>query len=373
MKSSTNWVTGHHYKNGATLKSQMSKTTFIKRNMKQTALLILTLIAINAIGQTSNDLVLTKGMTIETEIISYKTPILEDALKWIKLKPNKKAQAVLQFNADIASGKIAPTAKTPVPTKISEVTETNGSTTFTGTTRIGATDYKLTLKNTGDTVQYLLNDGLPFPIPGKNNDTTGVWCYGIRKFSKTIEVSSFLPGYINEMNLFPIDLKTSRKEYFNFSGGDGYSYSGFVNVRKTRTMQLNSIMINTPFYVVAKEEIEISGKKYIAYKLLNEQWTKGTNNAVVNEDPNVFFNDKYVSDKIKENLSNRGRGWDTPEKKAEILEKMQTQTGMTTNEQGYMINLQENWYAPELGLIVKSKFYDGTGALQMESKIVSIK
>jgi hypothetical protein len=68
MKSSTNWVTGHHYKNGATLKSQMSKTTFIKRNMKQTALLILTLIAINAIGQTSNDLVLTKGMTIETEI-----------------------------------------------------------------------------------------------------------------------------------------------------------------------------------------------------------------------------------------------------------------------------------------------------------------
>jgi hypothetical protein len=342
--------------------------------MKQTLLLVCTLFSTSANCQTSNNgLVLTKGMTIESEIIGYKTPLLEDGAKWIKMKPKKKAEAVLQFNADIASGKITPTSKTPVPTTISDVAEINGATIYSGTTRIGVTDYKLTLKNEGDTVRYLLNDGLPFAIPGKNNDTTGVWCFGVRHFPKVIEVGTYLPGYINEMNLFPYDLKTSRSEYFNFSGGDGYSYSGFITVRKTRTMQINSIFINTPYYVVSKEEIEVAGKKYTAYKLLNDQLSKSNINTIVKEDPNDFFNDKYLSEKIKNNLTDRGRGWDTPEKKAEILEKMQSQTGLATNEQGYNVNIQENWYVPELGLIVKSRFFDGTGALQMESKIVSIK
>lgn len=342
--------------------------------MKHTLTIAFAVFAINAKSQTQNNgLILTKGMIIESEIIGYKTPAQEDALKWIKMKPKKKAETVLKFNADIASGKITSTSKTPSPTKIDEVTNVNGSMIYTGTTRIGVTDYKLTLRNLGDTVHYLLNDGLPFPIPGKNNDTTGVWYFGVRHFPKTIEVGSYLPGYTNEMNLFPYDLKTSRKEYFNFSGSDGYSYSGFVNLRKTRTMQVNSISICTPFYVVAKEELEIGGKKYIAYKLLNENWFKINSNTIAKDDPSDLFNDKNLSDKIKDNLANRGRGWDTPEKKAEILEKMQSQTGVVTNEQGFMVSLQENWYVPELGLIAKSRNFDSAGALQMESRVVSIK
>lgn len=341
--------------------------------MKQTLLLAFTLFAATANCQTpTNGLILTKGMTIESEIIGYKTPALEDMLKWMKLKPKKKAEAVMQFNADVAAGKILPTSKTPVPTKINDVTEVNGSTIYTGTTRIGVTDYKLTLNNTADTVHYLLNDGLPFPIPGKNNDTTGIWCFGVRHFPKTIEVGTFIPGYINEMNLFPYDLKTSRREFFQ-TGDEHTMYWGFVNVRKTRTMQVNSILIYTPFYVVDKKELEIAGKKYTAYKLLNEGWSKISSNAIVKDDPNDFFDNKVLSDMIKDNLKNRGGKWDTPEKRAEILEKMQSQTGMATNEQGYNVSLSENWYVPEFGMIVKSKTYDGTGALQMESKIVSIK
>jgi len=356
----------------------MKTTSPTKGIMKQTLMLFLSLIATEALGQTTeNGLVLAKGMTVETEIISYKTPVLQDALAWVKMKPKKKAETVQKFNADVEAGRIAPSARTPIPTKISDMAEENGLTTYHGTARVGTTDYKLTLINSGDTVQYILNDGLPFPIPGTNKDTVGVWCFGIRKFPKDIEVGTFLPGYINEMNLFPSDLKTSRREFFSFSDvdfqGNGYSYSGFVNVRKTRTMQLNSIMINTPFYVVSKEELEIDGKRYTAYKLLNEQWMKGQNNVVVKEDPNHFFDDKHLSGLIKDNLANRGRGWDTPEKKAEILEKMQNATGLATNEQGYGVNIQENWYVPELGMIAKSRFYDGSGALQMESRVLSIK
>lgn len=216
--------------------------------MKQSLSLAFILIEISVYGQTSsNGLNLTKGMTIESEIIGYKTPALEDMLNWMKLKPKKKVETVIQFNANVEAGKITPTSKTPIPTKINDVKEVNGSKVYTGTSRIGVTDYKLTIHNSGDTVHYILNDGLPFPIPGKNNDTTGIWCFGVRRFPKAIEVGTLLPGYINEMNLFPYDLKTSRREYFNFSGGDGYSYSGFVNVRKTRTMQVNSISMNTPF------------------------------------------------------------------------------------------------------------------------------
>lgn len=346
--------------------------------MKQTLLLACLVLAIGINCQTTTKaLALTKGMTIESEIIGYKTPLLEDGVKWIKMKPKAKTERVLQFNADIEAGKIAPTSKTLFPTKINEVTVASETTIYIGTTRIGVTDYKLTLKNIGDTIQYLLNDGLPFPIPGKSNDTSGVWCFGVRKFPKTIEVGGYLPGYINEMNLFPYDLKTSRREFFIFSEtdykGNGYGYSGFVTVRKTRNMQINSIFVYTPYYVISKEEIEVAGTKYIAYKLLNEQLSKSNINTIVKEDPNDFFNDKNLSDKIKDHLANRGRGWDTPEKKAEILEKMLNQTGLAINEQGYNVNIQESWYVPELGLIVKSKFYDGTGALQMESRIVSIK
>ncbi|MDX2001728.1 MAG: hypothetical protein SFW35_04825 [Chitinophagales bacterium] len=342
--------------------------------MKHLLIIAFTVLAMTASSQTTTGgLLLTKGMTIESEIIGYKTPLLLDGVKWIKMKPKEKAATVIKFNDDVASGKIVPTSKTPVPTIIKEVTDANGSMVYTGTTRIGVTDYKLTLKVDNDTVHYLLNDGLPFPIPGKNNDTIGIWCFGVRHFPKTIEVGSFLPGYINEMNLFPTDLKTSRREYFNFDAGTGYSYSGFVTVRKTRTMQVNSITINTPYYVVAKEEVEVAGKKYTAYKLLNEQLSKSNINTVVKDDPSIYFDNKAISDAIKDYLVDRGRGWDTPEKKAEILEKMQSQTGMATNEQGYLVNLQENWYVPELGLIVKSRYFDGTGALQMESSITAIK
>ena len=341
--------------------------------MKYVAFVFLSLSSINLLGQNSSGLALSKGMLCETEIVSYKTPLQEDAVKWIKMKPAKKAQTVIQFNADIAAGKIAPGSKSSAPTKIDEQVNVGGSTQFKGSTRVGAYDYKLTIIEKGDSIFSLLNDGQPFPIPGKNNDTTGIWCYGKKQYPKVIEVGDVLPGFMNEMNLFPYDLKTSRREFFNFSGGDGWSYSGFVNVRKTRNMQINSIILNSPFYVVAKEELEISGKKYTAFKLLNEQWTKTNVNTVVKEDPSIYFEDKGLSDKIKANLRDRGRGWDTPERKAEILEKMQSQSGLVTNEQGYQVNLQENWFVPELGMVVKSRFFDGTGALQMESRMVSIK
>jgi hypothetical protein len=52
---------------------------------------------------------------------------------------------------------------------------------------------------------------------------------------------------------------------------------------------------------------------------------------------------------------------------------MEAASGISKNDQGYLVNVQESWYAPELGLMVKSKMYDGTGALQMESAVVSIK
>jgi len=342
--------------------------------MKKILSITLSALATGAVGQVSNSgLALNKGTTIESEIISYKTPLLQDALAWIKMKPGKKVKTVIQFNEDISNGKITPGGKTVAPTRISEMSQSGNASVYSGTTKIGVTDYGLTLRLSNDTLYYLLNDGLPFPIPGKNNDTTGIWCFGVRKYPKSIEVGSYLPGYINEMNLFPYDLKTNRKEFFNFNGNDGYSYSGFVTVRKTRSMTINSIMINTPYYVLAKEEIDIDGKKYLAYKLLNEQWSKSTTNSVVKEDPSDYFNNPYTSNKIKENIANRGKGWDTPEKKAEILESMQTQTGLVTNEQGYSVNVQESWYVPELGLIAKSRYFDGAGALQMESRIISIK
>jgi len=350
----------------------MENTSFSKTALfRKAMLMLLSIVSMHVNGQTASpDLILAKGMTFEYEIVSYPIPLTALGVKWIKMKPEKKAETVIKYNEDVKAGVIKPTGKVSQFARINDVAETSGIIQFIGTTQI---NNKLTIINGNDSVYYLQNDGKPFPIIKDQKDTIGINYYGIRRFPAKLEVGTMLPGFTSEMNLFPYDLKTSRREYFNFSGGDGYSYSGFVNVRKTRTMQVNSISISTPFYVAGMEEIEISGKKYTVYKLLNEQWSKISSNAMVQDDPTVYFGDKYLSDKVKDHLEARGRGWDTPERTAKIQAKMEAATGMTKNEQGYLVNVQENWYSPLLGMIVKSKLYDGSGALQMESNIVSIK
>lgn len=349
--------------------------TIKKALFRKAILILLPIVSMQVNGQTASpDLILAKGMTFEYEIVSYPIPLTALGVKWIKMKPEKKAETVIKYNEDVKAGMIKPTGKVSQFARINDVEETNGIKQFIGTSQI---NNKLTIINGNDSVYYIQNDGKPFPIIKDQKDTIGINYYSIRRFPAKLEVGTMLPGFTSEMNLFPYDLKTSRKEFFNFSetdySGYGTSYSGFVTVRKTRTMQVNSISISTPFYVAGMEEIEISGKKYTVYKLLNEQWSKISSNAVVQDDPTVYFGDKYLSNKVKDHLEARGRGWDTPERTAKIQAKMEAATGMAKNEQGYLVNVQENWYSPQLGMIVKSKLYDGSGALQMESNIVSIK
>lgn len=337
--------------------------------MKQTILFTLLIIAVNAMGQTNGGLALTQGTIIETEVQSYKTPFMEDMTQWIKMKPAKKIETIQQYNIDCEAGKLAPISTTPISTKINEITDTNGAIVYTGID--GATKYKLTIKTKGDSVEYTLNDGVTFPIVGKNNDTSGYWYYGIRKLPKKMEIGSIIPGYANEMNLFPYDLTTSRKQYFTFSDvnsatGVGTSYSGVVNIRKTTTMQVNNLFVYTPYQVVSQEEVEVSGKKYIAYKLENENWMKMTSNAVVKEDPSVYFNSDYLTKRINESLNSSSK-----EEQEKINKKMMSATGM--NDEGYYVTKQENWYVPELGIMVKTKSYDFWGALSSESRVVSIK
>lgn len=168
------------------------------------------------------------------------------------------------------------------------------------------------------------------------------------------------------------DKKISRRTFFQVDGGDGYGYRGLVNVRKTVTLSSSSIMLNTPFYVTGTEKMDIGGHTYTVYRLLNAQWTKMTLNSVVNEDPNVYFDNEQLSKTIKTNLESRGRGWDSKEKVDKLLKAQADKSGLY-NEYGYIENFQENWYAPELGMMVKSRSYDSHGALQMESVVKSIK
>jgi len=339
--------------------------------MKQTLITILSFAVLSANGQTPNGLILKKGMVIESELLSYKTPLFADAARWTKMKPGKRDNEVLKFNEEVAAGKIAPVGKMTLPTAINNVEGTGNMAIYNGTTRIGQTDYKLRIAQMGDTTHFMLNAGLNFPIVNKT-DTTGVWCYGIRKYPMKPVVGSFIPGYINEMNLFPYDLTTNRRNFFEVDGGNGYSYSGFVNIRKKHKMTVSSIIMNTPYFVSGTEDMQIAGKTFTAYKLLNAQWTKTTTNDVATEDATTFFDNERLNTIVKNNLSMRARG-ENKEAVDKLLKTAAEKTGMTANEYGYMENYQENWYVPELGMIVKSKFYDAYGALQMESKVVAIK
>lgn len=340
--------------------------------MKLILFTILSFAVLFAKGQTQNGLFLKKGMVIESELTSYKTPLLMDAAKWIKMKSGKRDEEVVKFNEDVASGKIAATGKMILPTVITDEAISGNSAVFTGTTKMGQTEYKLKIEAIGDTARYIVNDAQNFPIVSKN-DTTGLWCFGIRKYPLKPETGSYIPGFINEMDLFPYDLTTTRRTFFQVDGGDGYGYYGFVNVRKKHKMSVSSITVNTPYYVAGKEDIQIAGRTFTAYKLLNAQWMKSTTNDVVTEDPTRYFDNEQLSNSIKDNLKSRGRGLDNKEAIDRLLKNASEKVGMAPNEYGYLENYQESWYVPELCMIVKSKFYDAYGALQMESKVVAIK
>ncbi len=340
--------------------------------MRRIFFTILSCAVFAASGQTPNGLILKKGMVIESEIASYKTPLLINAEKWIKMKPGKRDEEVLKFNEDAAAGKISPAGNLILPTIINDESVSGNNALFTGTTKIGLTEYKLKIEITGDTAKYIVNDAKNFPIVAKN-DTTGLWCFGIRKYPLKPETGTYIPGYINEMDIFPYDLTTTRRTFFQVDGGDGYGYYGFVNVRKKHKMSVSSITVNTPYYVAGKEDIQIAGRTFTAYKLLNAQWMKSITNDVVTEDPTRYFDNEQLSNSIKENLKSRGRGLDGKEGVDRLLKNASEKAGMAPNEYGYLENYQESWYVPELCMIVKSKFYDAYGALQMESKVVAIK
>lgn len=323
-------------------------------------------LTINA--QNGSTLELKKGMKIKTEIISYTTPLGTDAAKWIKMKPAKKAEAVIAHNASIASEKLKHSTSSIYLTSIDSVNSGIETQIFSGTTQLGNATYKLDIECRKDSVFYKINGATPFFIVDKKNDTLGINCYGVKKYYNKASIGSAMPGSVNEMNLFPYDLKISKRRYVMFNGNDGYNYSGFVNVRKTLKMQVSTINLTTNAVVDTIREIEISGKKYSAYVLIGEYWSKFTGNSIVTDEPLNYTDDPYVNKLVKDHLASSKN----PKKESEILQKMQSKTGFYTNEQGYTVNIVENWYVPELGLIAFSKFYDATGALQMVSQIKSI-
>jgi hypothetical protein len=222
---------------------------------------------------------------------------------------------------------------------------------------------------------YLFNNAAFYPIIDAKGDTIGINYYSPKKFPAKPVVGSTFPGHFAEMNLFPYEFKITAKRFFNFSEtdykGNGTNYSGFVTVRKTVKQNSNSITVYTPYTVVGKEDIQISGKTYTAYKLFNAQWIKSTGNNVVTEDPQVYFNDPNLSNKVKDyfsGLANKKSYQRAMERLNAKLDKFSF-----TNEYGYMENLMENWFVPELGIFVKSKMYDGDGAVMMETRVISIK
>jgi hypothetical protein len=348
--------------------SSKNKNTYLLQ-----LILIIFLIGFTKLNaQNNTTLSLQEGMTIESTVYTYKTPLLIDPLKWVKTKDEKKEAAVDKFNADVAAGLIAPATTGTLPLVVNKKLEEDGMLTYNCTATIGASgNNNIKIQQKGDTVYYLFNDAAFYPIVDAKGDTIGMNYYSAKTFPVNMQVGDIIPGHLSEMNLFPYDFLNTSRRYFNLDGGDGYNYSGFVNVRTVTKMDINTITLYTPYTVIGKEEIVISGKSYVAYKMFNAQWTKTTNNSVSTEIPTVYFDDSELSNKIKDYFSDLASKKSYQRAKERIAAKIDKFS--MTNEYGYTENLIESWYCPELGMFILARVFDADGAILVETKVTSIK
>lgn len=352
-------------------KSQLIRQ-YIVAKLQLSFLLIFVIGFTKTNAQNSSTLLLKEGMIIESTVFTYKTPLLIDPIKWVKTKDEKKEIAVDKFNADVAAGTIPPATTGSLPLVVNEKSETEGIITFNCTATIGASGgNNIKIQQKGDTVCYLFNNAAFYPIVDAKGDTIGMNYYSAKTFPRNIEIGNIIPGHLSEMNLFPYDFLNTSRRYFNLDGGDGYNYSGFVNVRTSTKMDINTITLYTPYTVIGKEDMVISGKSYTTYKMFNAQWIKTTNNSVVTEIPTVYFDDPVLSKKIKDYFSDLASKKSYQRAKERIAAKIDKFS--MTNEYGYTENLIESWYCPELGMFTLARVYDADGAILVETKVTSIK
>ncbi|MFL5754310.1 MAG: hypothetical protein ACJ76F_12940 [Bacteroidia bacterium] len=306
---------------------------------------------------------LSAGTRLEYEMTSYPLSF-EINPDWFGMNEKKKDKEAIRISEDIAAGKIAAKSVQPMYITVNEVKEEDGKNTVFSRFTMKDTDIGLKYRCDKDSVYTFYSNGVPYPVV-YNKDTLGTSVFGVKAYPLNPKVGDYIPGAINDTYMLPKESISTVKSYFNIPRGN-YSYHGFVTMKQKMTVSSTTTMIYFPGLITGKEDFTVSGKTYAAYKVTTPIWFKATSTVEKSEDPETYFNDRSLSDEIKNNQ--KGFEEKVAKKTKRKIDKL---TG--ANEKGYIESIEENWYVPEFGGFVKTIHYDKDGIVQFITTLKSVK
>ena len=216
---------------------------------------------------------------------------------------------------------------------------------YSQTLSVGGKEYSTFFKCENDTFYFYKFDSPQYTI--NSTDTSAVAFCGVCKIPNSLKVGDVLPQYM--------DMSTSHYKHSEMGDavkvssyiiGNSY-YGGYQVVTSEYHKAMVNSVFNGGFYtinfvnatVTGKEEYNFQGKKYTAYKITCENWSKAALSVASSADDEVV-NKKY--DKAAKKTNKK-------------MEKASLQSG--DNEQGYKVIPIEQWFVPELGF-VKTYIYN---------------
>lgn len=316
----------------------------MKNQIKAIASAIMLLfVACSAFSQQCN-LLIKDGSKLTLSFLSYTNPSLYDP-KFPKLKEEKKDAQIAEYNASVASGKIAPASNSPMTFTLKKTGSSPAGDEFTITVNIAGKDYSSYLLCSPDTLYVYRNKGA-VELPDGKGGSAGFTLQGPQKLPTKIKVGDKLPIYEDISFLYPVNHEGMTQMIKSQVYGDAGQIFSTYDVKVRETVSFSSEIVHSMYAeVTGEDEIAISGTKYKAFIIESETWSKAKMDATYET------NNDDLNKLLKENLA----------KGESKFNKMMLRKGYN-NEKGYMVSYLKEWYAPGIG-IVKSESYDLLGGI----------
>lgn len=311
-------------------------------------------------GYSQDCLPVKEGQNYRLSSISYDTPVAQDINKWTKTKPAKREGIINDHNEKVLAGKMKPKYTFDMTYTVTEVEKVEELDHAKLVTTINNVEYESHISCTEDSLYLARRIGFQESLSPQGKKI-GYSLLGVNKLPKSIKVGDQLEPYMDYVWTYP---QTDVIEV-NVVSAKGTSYAGFglskswVQYTPAKVLQTKSFLTtqinNANAQVTGTVEFILEKKKYTAYVIESEMWTKTF------ADFDYQSNDSRVA--IEKMNTSVEEYWS--KKVANRLDK-----NKLVNDDGYIVSYKTEWFVPELGvvnLIVKSQ-----GFITSETKLMAL-
>lgn len=300
--------------------------------------------------------------------------------KFAGMKEEKQNSIVDAHNKSVADGSLKSSGGGDFTFNIKSVSESGNQKVALLSTSFNNVEYKYLYACKNDTLFFSRSLG---PVPTVlNGDTFGVTIMGIQAIPNNLKIGDVIPPYEDLTIVFPKVSKyqvaakvfagyrtsTTVENGFGYDQSSGKYVQGEWNVTRTsavydhvmvdvkETVNSNMHAINY-FYaqVTREEELEIDGKKYKAFVIESENWSK----------VGVQFNYESENQQVANQLTKE------MERATKAVIRTTSKKGFT-NSLGYTVLYKTEWFVPGLG-VIQAVTYDKYGSLVSKTVTTAIK